>query len=134
MIFVNLLSLKIDDATDILIPNKYRRVVLDGMLELAYAFDPDLGDDLKQRAKYPHHGRKLKKTDTVNSDSESSFGSMFDSDHEDARDPDPGRGNPADRIQQPGGSHGQRQTERQRRPGCDPSGGQGPVRFINPIN
>lgn len=50
--YVKLMSVITDSATVLDIPDKYEKVVIDGILEFAYQFDPELGSAGDQRIRY----------------------------------------------------------------------------------
>lgn len=50
--FVKILIDAADNATALAIPDKYKKVVMDGLLEWAFKFDPELGKPVNQNAIY----------------------------------------------------------------------------------
>lgn len=50
--YVSTITAATDAAVDLVIPNKYEKVVIDGVMEYAYIFDPELGSAADQNARY----------------------------------------------------------------------------------
>ena len=50
--YIKTITAATDAATALLVPDKYEKVVIDGILEFAYQFDPELGSSTDQHARY----------------------------------------------------------------------------------
>jgi hypothetical protein len=50
--FISIMGDVSDDTTELSIPDKYQKVVIDGILTYAYQFDPELGDRTAQEVIY----------------------------------------------------------------------------------
>ena len=50
--YVKVITAPADDATALLIPDKYEKVVIDGVLEWAYGFEPTLGSKAEKKLDY----------------------------------------------------------------------------------
>ncbi len=50
--YIKLITASLDDATVLFIPDKYEKVVIDGILTFAYQFDPELGSRAEQVVVY----------------------------------------------------------------------------------
>ncbi len=50
--YIKVMTDAADDSTDLDIPDRYRKVIIDGILTFVYKFDPELGDELKQTQLY----------------------------------------------------------------------------------
>ena len=50
--YIKMMAVAADDAVALDVPDKYEKIVIDGVLEFAYQFDPELGSMADQHIKY----------------------------------------------------------------------------------
>lgn len=62
--YVKVITAATDAATALLVPDKYKAVILDGMLEWGFKFDPEMGNPVTQRQIYEDGIRRMKENNS----------------------------------------------------------------------
>lgn len=63
--YVRTIPTAADDSTDLLIPDKYKKVVMDGMMVYGFQFDPDLGNAATQHLIYKSGIDRMRKENSI---------------------------------------------------------------------